>query len=298
MDKTQRPEKELVSELFIRSLIDKNLNDLRKEGGFSIYGIPNGGNHIAYIMSNMGYGKVVYKLEDADLIVDDIVDSGATMTRVMADAPEGAEFYSPFNKLVNPGQPWIVFPWENDEVGSIEDNVTRIMQFIGEDVEREGLVDTPKRVVKSWNKLFEGYSIDPKSLITSFSDGRCDEMVLLRDIEFYSTCEHHMIPFMGKAHIAYLPGEKVLGVSKLARLLDVFARRMQIQERIGQQVTEFLMEECGANGAACILEAQHLCMTSRGVQKQNSVMVTSSLKGAFLDEPATRAELMSMIGNR
>lgn len=122
-----------------------------------------------------------------------------------------------------------------------------------------------------------------------------DEIILLRDIEMYSCCEHHMLPFFGKAHIAYLPDKKLLGVSKLARLLEIYSRRLQIQERIGRQVTGFLMKEVGAKGAACVIEASHLCMQMRGVQKQNAVMVTSSLEGAFLEDGSSRAELMQLI---
>lgn len=177
----------------------------------------------------------------------------------------------------------------------IEESVREIMEYIGEDTEREGLVETPKRVRKSWDKLYGGYDMDPKDLLKTFDKETYDQMVLLKNIEFYSTCEHHMLPFFGKAHIAYIPNKKVIGVSKLARLLEIYARRLQIQERIGEQVTSFLMKELKAKGAACVIEAQHFCMTSRGVEKQNAKMVTSSLKGAFLKEPETREELYSMI---
>lgn len=177
----------------------------------------------------------------------------------------------------------------------IEESVREIMEYIGEDVSREGLVETPKRVRKSWEKLYGGYDMDPKDLLKTFDKETYEQMVLLKDIEFYSTCEHHMLPFFGKAHIAYIPRKKVIGVSKLARLLEIYARRLQIQERIGEQVTTFLMKELKAKGAACVIEAQHFCMTSRGVEKQNAKMVTASLKGAFLKESATRQELYSMI---
>ena len=178
----------------------------------------------------------------------------------------------------------------------IEESVREIMEYIGEDTTREGLVETPKRVRKSWDKLYGGYDMDPKELLKTFDKETYSQMVVLKDIEFYSTCEHHMLPFFGKAHIAYIPGKKVIGVSKLARLLEIYARRLQIQERIGEQITTFLMKELKAKGAACVLEAQHFCMTSRGVEKQNAKMVTSSLKGAFLKEPETRQEFFSMIG--
>lgn len=176
----------------------------------------------------------------------------------------------------------------------VESAIRTVLQFIGEDPTREGLQETPSRVLKSYREIFGGYGVDPASVFKVFEDGACDEMVVLKDIEFWSTCEHHIQPFYGKAHIAYIPNGKVIGVSKLARLLDVFSRRLQIQERICQQVTEALMEHLQPKGAACVLEARHLCMTCRGVGKQNSVMVTSSLKGEFL-LPEVRQEFLSFI---
>lgn len=171
--------------------------------------------------------------------------------------------------------------------------IRSLLDYIGEDVEREGLIDTPKRVVKSYQEIFSGYAQKPEDHLTVFEDGACDEMVVLKDIEFYSFCEHHMLPFFGKASIAYIPDKKVIGVSKLARLLEVYARRLQIQERIGQQVTGALMEYLNCKGAGCLLEAKHFCMVCRGVQKQNSVMVTSDLKGCF-KEPSVKAEFLSL----
>lgn len=169
------------------------------------------------------------------------------------------------------------------------------LRYIGEDPHREGLSETPQRVVKSWDHLFSGYSVDIASLFKTFESDGYDEMVLLKDIEMYSMCEHHLLPFFGKVHIAYIPDEKVIGVSKLARLLEAFSRRAQIQERIGNQVTEALMQHLKPKAAACIIEAQHLCMLMRGVQKQNSIMTTSSLKGAFMTNLAAREELMRLI---
>ena len=150
-------------------------------------------------------------------------------------------------------------------------------------------------MVKSWEKLFSGYKQSPVDILKVFKDDDSDEMVLLKDIEFYSTCEHHMLPFHGKAHVAYVPDGRIVGVSKLARLVEMFARRLQIQERLCQQVTECLDEVLKPKGSACILEAQHFCMTSRGVEKQNSIMTTSSLTGVFRDKPEARAELFQMI---
>jgi GTP cyclohydrolase I len=171
-----------------------------------------------------------------------------------------------------------------------------LIESIGEDPGREGLKETPTRVTNSYDHILGGYKKDPKDLLTTFTecDGY-DEIVLLKDIEIYSMCEHHMLPFFGKAHIGYLPGGCVIGVSKLARLLEIYSRRLQIQERIGQQVTDFLMDELKAEGAGCIIEATHLCMRMRGVEKQNSIMVTSSVRGAFKDNLSTRQEWMGLI---
>jgi len=175
-----------------------------------------------------------------------------------------------------------------------DDRIKEILRSIGEDPEREGLLDTPGRVVRSWSELYSGYEKDPKDLLTVFEAGTYDQIVLLKNVEMYSQCEHHMLPFIGVAHIAYLPDKKVIGISKLARLLDIYARRLQIQERIGDQVTDALMEYLEPKGAACIIEAQHLCMQMRGVAKQNSVMITSSMRGVFRD-PGVKDELLKLI---
>jgi len=169
---------------------------------------------------------------------------------------------------------------------------------IGEKPEREGLKDTPRRVVKSWNELYSGYSRTPADILTTFSADGYDQIVLLKDIEMFSMCEHHMLPFFGKAHVAYIPGDKIIGISKLARLVDIFSRRLQIQERIGEQVTSALMTYLQPKGAACIIEAAHMCMRMRGVGKQESTMVTSSLKGVFMEKQAAREELMALINKR
>lgn len=179
---------------------------------------------------------------------------------------------------------------------SAENKVKELIQFIGEDTDNEHMIKTPERVVRSWNELFGGYKEDPASVFTVFDPDEYDEMVLLKDIEFYSTCAHHWLPFLGKAHIAYIPSskEKVIGVSKLARLLEIYSRRFQIQERLCSQVTRDLMKYLKPEGAACIIQAKHLCVCARGVGKQGSSMVTSSLTGCF-KEPAVRQELLALI---
>jgi GTP cyclohydrolase I len=176
--------------------------------------------------------------------------------------------------------------------------IIEIISRIGENPDRPGLKDTPARVVKSHQEIYSGYQFDNndiRHMLTMFDSDGYDEMVWLKNIEFYSTCEHHMLPFFGKAHIAYIPNKNIVGISKLARLLEIYSRRLQIQERIGRQVIDALDKYVKPKGSACILEAQHFCMTSRGINKQNSVMVTSALSGVFRTRAAAREELMRLI---
>jgi len=173
--------------------------------------------------------------------------------------------------------------------------VEGVINKIGEDPEREGLRETPERVVRSWGELYSGYEKDPIDVMTTFSADGYDQIILLKDIELFSMCEHHMLPFFGKAHVAYIPNEKIVGISKLARLVDIYARRLQIQERIGQQVTNALEDFLKPKATACIIEAVHMCMRMRGVSKQQSIMTTSSMKGAFYTSAGARVELMGLI---
>lgn len=187
------------------------------------------------------------------------------------------------------------FPGDKEKVKSM---IAAMFEYLGEDATREGLADTPNRVVKSWDKLFGGYLQKPEDILTTFSEDDViphDQIILLKEIEFYSTCEHHLLPFVGKAHVAYIPRDKVVGISKLARIVEIYARRLQVQERIGNQVTKALMDNLNSKAAACVIESKHFCMTCRGVEKQNSIMVTSSLRGAFLEDGKTRQELMTLI---
>lgn len=179
---------------------------------------------------------------------------------------------------------------------SPEQLVAEIIGRIGDDPTRRGVLETPKRVVKSWKELFSGYSGDVKDLFKVFDEDDCDEMVILRGIEFNSTCEHHMLPFFGSADIGYLPGKRgVVGVSKLARLLDFFSRRLQIQERIGMEITEALMEHLEPRGCGVILRARHFCICGRGVGKQHSEMVTSSMRGKFRKSSKVRNEFLGLL---
>lgn len=178
-----------------------------------------------------------------------------------------------------------------------EDAVRTLLRWAGENPEREGLLDTPKRVVKSYGEFFKGYDEDPKEILSrTFKEVEgYDEMVVLRDINFNSHCEHHMIPFTGRAHIAYIPGNKVVGISKLARLVDVYANRLQIQEKLTAQIAGTLNDILQPRGVAVVVEATHMCMTMRGVRKHGAIMQTSKLLGLFRSDPRTRQEFFSLL---
>lgn len=173
--------------------------------------------------------------------------------------------------------------------------IREIIDTIGDDPTREGLIDTPNRVLKSWNELYSGYQVDIKELFTVFEPEQYSEMVLLKDIEFYSMCEHHMLPFYGVAHVAYIPKNHLVGISKLARVVEAFSRRLQNQERLADQIASTLDLFLSPEGAACVIEGKHMCMACRGVKKGSATMITSSLRGVFKTNPATRAELFSFI---
>jgi GTP cyclohydrolase I len=174
--------------------------------------------------------------------------------------------------------------------------VRSLLLLIGEDPDREGLRDTPSRVLRSYRELFSGYGQDPRVLLKTFDGEGYDEMVLVKDVVVESFCEHHLLPFHGVAHVAYVPdGGRVVGLSKLARLVDVYARRLQLQERLTVQVTRALDEVLKPRGSACVVEATHLCLTCRGARKPGSTMVTSSLTGCFKADDKTRAEFMELI---
>ena len=180
----------------------------------------------------------------------------------------------------------------------MEDLIKEMLIRIGEDPSREGLVRTPRRVSEAMKMLMSGYGQDPDALLASavFTE-EYDEMVVVRDIEIYSMCEHHMLPFFGKCHIAYIPQGRIAGLSKLARVADIYARRLQLQERLTYQIARTIERQLQPEGVGVIIEAQHLCMMMRGVQKQNSVAVTSAMLGSFRDEEETRMEFMNLVRN-
>ena len=181
------------------------------------------------------------------------------------------------------------------DVPRLERAVREILLAVGEDPDREGLLKTPNRVARAYGELMAGLQDDPKRHLKTVFTERYDEVVLLRDIEFHSLCEHHLLPFTGKAHVAYLPDGKVVGLSKLARLVEGYARRPQVQERLTTQIADALMDELQPLGAACVIEATHTCMTIRGAKKHGAIMVTSALRGIFKENPSSRAEMLALM---
>jgi len=181
----------------------------------------------------------------------------------------------------------------------IAENVFSILEQLGEDPSRQGLLKTPERVAKAYSYITQGYEQDARKILRSaMFDEDYSEMVLVKNIELYSLCEHHMLPFFGKAHIAYIPNGKIVGLSKLPRIVDVFARRLQVQERLTIEIRDAIQETLNPAGVAVVIEAQHLCMQMRGVSKQNSVTTTSAFSGAFLEDIKTRKEFISLVGSK
>ena len=182
----------------------------------------------------------------------------------------------------------------------IEDYVRNILQHMGEDPDREGLLKTPYRVARAFEYLTKGYQQDPKEVINGavFTEEDYSEMIVVKDIDFFSMCEHHILPFFGRANVAYIPDKQIVGISKIARLVDVYARRLQVQERITTQVANTLMEELNPLGVGVIITAEHLCMRMRGVEKQNSIVTTSATLGAFRTHQETREEFITLVNGR
>ena len=274
---------------------------------FHVFGVPRGGVPVSYMLAssvggNAGF-EVVDSAEEADIIVDDLIDSGRTMIKWMQHFD-----HKPFFALIDKRQAenehnplhgkWISFPWERTESKdeTVEDNVTRLLQYIGEDPDRGGLKETPKRVAAAWKHWCSGYGVDVAKIIKSFEDGAdgVDEMVVVKDIPFYTHCEHHMAPFFGTATIAYIPEKKIVGLSKISRVLDVFARRLQVQERLTNQVADALAVHLQPKGVGVVLKARHLCMESRGIGQQGHVTVTSALRGVMRTTPEARAEFLAL----
>lgn len=188
--------------------------------------------------------------------------------------------------------------YDLDKIETLSENYRLIIENLGEDTQREGIVKTPERAAKAMQYLTHGYDIDPSEILKSalFSEDH-QQMIVVKDIEVYSMCEHHMLPFFGKAHVAYIPNGKIVGLSKIPRVVDAFARRLQVQERLTDEIKNCIQEALNPLGVAVVIEAQHMCMQMRGIQKQNSVTTTSSFTGAF-EKDKTRKEFISLVANK
>jgi GTP cyclohydrolase IA len=281
-------------------------------GVLKIYGVPRGGVPVAYLLAAVVspfYTATV--IEDpmmADVIVDDIIDSGATQEKyrtlyphtpflALADYLEEVE---PNNVVYANGLPrtkdWLVFPWEESEEGSASDIVLRLLQYIGEDPKREGLIETPTRVLKAWREWTSGYSKNPMTVLKCFEDGgeNYDEMVMVKDLPFYSHCEHHLAPFFGSVTIGYIPHKKIVGLSKLGRIVDIYAKRLQVQERMTWQIADAIHQGLEPQGVGVVVKARHLCMESRGLHTQGHYTITSKLLGAFFADHRARTEFIGL----
>jgi GTP cyclohydrolase I len=261
------------------------------------YPIPRGGVPAAYAIGRHMSGlQIVDDPDTADIFIDDLIDSGATQQKWRKRYPQ-KDFYA----LVNKQRPewasrWVIWPWEESAESSIEGNITRLLQFVGENPERGGLLETPHRVAKAWMEWCSGYNFKPEDVLKTFEDGAdgVDEMVVVKDIPFYSHCEHHMAAIFGTATIAYVPDRKIVGLSKLSRLLDIYARRLQVQERLTNQIADALQDNLQPKGVGVVIKARHLCMESRGVNQQGHYTITSALRGVMRSIPEARAEFLDL----
>lgn len=264
----------------------------------ALYPIPRGGIPVAYMMQAIDpWFEIVATPEEADFFVDDIIASGATERRYYE------KYKKPLFALIDQTSPgkyqhsWIIFPWEDSVEAGVEENIKRLLQAFDPNPERSGLKETPQRVAKAWKFWTSGYDQDPSSVFKVFNDGAesYDEMVVVRNIPFYSNCEHHMAPFFGTVSIGYLPTDRIIGLSKLARLTDIFSRRLQVQERLTRQICESIQDHLEPYGAGVYIKSRHLCMESRGICKQGQDAITMALTGSFLEQPSVKAEFLSHV---
>jgi len=289
---SQSDVKKLINDL-VERIIQKHLGSNVEV--IKIFGVPRGGVPVALALSGYFGFSIVDDPDEADIIVDDIIDSGAT-------AEQYSHYQKPFYALIDKTQPdafseWVIFPWEDSANSSIDDNIRRLLQFVGEDAKREGLLETPRRVAKAWQFWTKGYQEDPAKILKVFADGaeQHDQMITVKDIPIYSHCEHHLAPIFGVVTISYIPNGKIVGLSKLSRLADVFARRLQVQERMTDQIADSLFTILGAKGVGVCIKARHLCMESRGICQQGHHTITTALRGVIKDQPETRAEFLAQV---
>ncbi len=267
-----------------------------------IYGVPSGGSFVAACISDFSKIPLLDSPRVGCLVVDDLIDSGETM-RKYSRYDCAALFSKPHSpsigvKVLEQIDEWVVFPWEVDHPGASAngptDAVMRLLEFLGQDPKRDGLKDTPSRVVRALKEMTCGYQENPKEILSRVFEEAFDEVVVVRGIPFTSLCEHHMLPFTGTADIGYLPNGKVVGLSKLARLVDCFSKRLQIQERLTREIAEAIKEYLLPRGVGVVVTAEHSCLACRGVKKPGVEMVTSMMLGIFREKPEARAELLSL----
>ena len=271
-----------------------------------VYGVPRGGVVPAVMIADLLNLPLLEHPTDRCLVVDDLVDSGSTLAALL-DGHSGRAGVALFQKTTSPERlianyplavdGWLLFPWEQGtaEAAGPTDAVTRLLEFIGEDPTRPGLIDTPARVVKALAEMTQGYGLDPAAILERRFPDTCDEMVVVRDIAFTSMCEHHMLGFNGVAHVAYVPNGSVVGLSKIPRLVDALSQRLQVQERLTEQIADAMEEHLNPFGVGVVLQAAHSCMGCRGVRKPGASMVTSAMRGYFKDKHETRAEFLQFI---
>jgi GTP cyclohydrolase I len=288
-----------AAENMVVEMIENNLGPYwhGRHGQLRIYGVPRGGIPVAYMVTDrlLTYAKVVFDPLDADVIVDDILDSGATKARY-----PGKPFFALFDKQRDvrwKGQ-WLVMPWEVDGEAdnSGHDIVTRLFQYIGEDPKREGLRETPARFLKAWKDWACGYAIDPGEVLKTFEDGASgyDEMVIVHNLPVISKCEHHLADIIGHAHVGYIPNGKIVGLSKLARLVEVYSRRLQVQERLTVQIADAIVKHLDPKGVGVVVRASHGCMSTRGVKVHGNSTTTSAMRGAMMEKPEARKEFFDL----
>ena len=267
-------------------------------GAVRLYGIPRGGVPAAFAVSKHSDDFVVVdKPEDADIFIDDIIDSGATRDKWVAGFPT-KRFFALVDKTAfeHADWSWVVFPWEETVESGIEDNIRRLIQYVGDDPNRGGLLETPTRVAKAWRQWCSGYGGDASQILKVFEDGaeNYDEMVVVKDIPIYSKCEHHLADIFGTATIGYIPNGKVVGLSKLSRLADLYARRLQVQERLTSQIADAIDTHLKPKGVGVVIKARHMCMESRGICKQGHYTITSALRGVMKEALEVRTEFLGL----
>lgn len=261
-----------------------------------VYPIPRGGIPVVYALRCFMQFAIVDNPADANLFIDDIIDSGDTMKHYCDEFP-GVPFFAIIDKTDGDFEgSWVVFPWEGTPEAGIEPNIVRLLEYVGEDPHRGGLLETPHRVAKAWGHWCNGYSKNAKDILKVFEDGaeKYNQMVTVKDIPFYSHCEHHLAPFFGTVTISYVPNGRIVGLSKLSRLTSMFAQRLQVQERLTDQIADAIMEHLSPVGVGVVIKARHLCMESRGICQQGHHTITTSLRGVMMDDDQARSEFLRL----